>query len=353
MAPVTPDPNAAQILFMQTGECTAMSISTSGGSVTPLTLTPPADCASSKISPNGEQIAYFGESQNTTIFLANVDGSEATTLVQIEHFEVEDLLMPALDLIWSPKGRWLAVVSESAYLTRYADLYLIEPDGSRELQYVAQGPIDPFSSPWVSWSPDEKWLTYYCLISYMGSEPDSIPIVQRVTDSHYNVIQHFDGFFPGNHFEWSPDSKSLAIIFEMVPFSLSEGEIPQDQQGMTIATPSTGEETKHKFVLLPTLGATNGWGVWDGRFGIHWAPDGNSFLALQRQSQTLSILNADGTLRNTVLSIPAVPLEAGWSPDGEWIYYITASGSLEIVRPDGTDLRTLANGVAAGSIVWK
>ncbi len=353
MIPTTPDPNAAQVLFVKKGECTVMSVSSSGGGAVPVTLTNPEDCAAVKISPDGKQVAYFGETEKSTIFLANVDGSEEMTLAQLQHFEIEDLLMPVLDVIWSPNGEWLAVASESAYLVGYGDLYLFDLSGNREMEYVALGPIDPYSSPWVSWSPDDQWLSYYCLISYMGSEPDSIPIAQRLSDSHYNVINHFDGFFPGNHLEWSSDSKSLAIIFEMIPFSLSGDELPQDQQAMTIAALSGGEVTEHKFVLLPKLGKVDGWGVWDARFGIRWAPNGNTFLALQQQSRTLSVLNLDGTLLNEVISLPSEPLEAGWSPDGQWIYVIMSEGSLEIVRPDGTDHLFLAEDVAPGSIVWK
>ncbi len=178
MTPPTPDPNAAQVLFVKMGECTVMSVSSSGGGAVPLTLTNPEDCVTAKISPDGKQVAYFGESEESTIFLASVDGSEAAAIVQIQHYEVEDLLMPVWDVIWSPKGMWLAVVTESAYLTGYAELYIVEPNGSREPEYIALGPIDPFSSPWVSWSPDEKWVSYSCLM------PESLPIVQRISDSH-------------------------------------------------------------------------------------------------------------------------------------------------------------------------
>ena len=66
----------------------------------------------------------------------------------------------------------------------------------------------------------------------------------------------------------------------MIPFSLSEGELTQDQQAMTIARLSGGEKTQNRFVLLPKLGEADGWGAWDSRFGVRWAPDGNTFLAL-------------------------------------------------------------------------
>ena len=207
VTPATPDPDAAQLLFVKMGAYTVMSVSSSGGGAVLLTLPPPADCAAAKISPDGEQIAYFDEMEKSTIFLAAIDGSEATALTQIQHYEVEGLVMPVWDVIWSPKGMWLAVVTESPYLTGYAELYIVDPSGNREQQYISLGPVDPYSSYWVSWSPDEKWVSYTCLM------PESLPIVQRISDSHYNVIDHFDGFFPGTHFAWSPDSKLLAVVF--------------------------------------------------------------------------------------------------------------------------------------------
>ncbi len=67
----------------------------------------------------------------------------------------------------------------------------------------------------------------------------------------------------------------------------------------------------------------------------------------------LSVLNSDGTLRNEIISLPGEPLEAGWSPDGEWIYVVMRGSSLEIVRPEGTDHLFLAEDVTPGSVVWK
>ena len=138
-----------------------MSVSTSGGGAIPVTLTPPDDCASASISPDDTQIAYFGQVENSTIFLANVDGYGEKVLVQIQHYEIEDLLLPALNVIWSPNGERLAIVSESAYLPGYGVLYLIDSDGNRGLEYVSSGPLDLVYPSLVSWSPDGEWLFFY------------------------------------------------------------------------------------------------------------------------------------------------------------------------------------------------
>ncbi len=68
ITPATPDPNAAQALFVKMGECTGR-VSSSGGGAVPLALTHPEDCAAVKISPDGKQVAYFGETEKSTILM--------------------------------------------------------------------------------------------------------------------------------------------------------------------------------------------------------------------------------------------------------------------------------------------
>jgi len=83
-----------------------------------------------------------------------------------------------------------------------------------------------------------------------------------------------------------------------------------------------------------------------------YSPDGEQIVFLGEdadagsgsdESGTLFVVGADGTnLReitepNSVLAYSY----AAWSPDGEWIVFIGAEGSLGLVHPDGSGLRSI------------
>jgi len=74
-------------------------------------------------------------------------------------------------------------------------------------------------------------------------------------------------------------------------------------------------------------------------FDPSWSPDGTriAFRSERSGEPEIWVMNADGTEQRRV----AAGLSPAWSPDGSLIAFAGASGSLSVIRPDGTGLRAL------------
>jgi Tol biopolymer transport system component len=74
-------------------------------------------------------------------------------------------------------------------------------------------------------------------------------------------------------------------------------------------------------------------------FDPSWSPDGTriAFRSERSGEPEIWVMNADGTEQRRL----AAGLSPAWSPDGSLIAFAGASGSLSVIRPDGTGLRAL------------
>ena len=86
---------------------------------------------------------------------------------------------------------------------------------------------------------------------------------------------------------------------------------------------------------------------WGFAFGDHaWSPDGR-WIVFQRPYGQLYLVHPDGSgLHRLPLELPpgSGALNPSWSPDGAWIAFSLqrdVSAAITLVRPDGTDLRTI------------
>jgi hypothetical protein len=370
--PGTPGPGDHLIFYMPAaGGCTVMSVSTAGGGPAAVTKIQPEDCASAEISPNGKRIVYVGQSDSAAVYTANVDGSNRKLLVRIPPFH--DLPVHAWSARWSPNSQRIAIVTdvtvggtgtdEPFVNGNFSSLYTILSGGGALRRIKIMGFEKQIENP-LAWSPDGKWIFLFDARSpaddfaYYG-------FVYRESDSHYNYIAYPDSggiCFYHCHFDWSPDSKSLSVVFTDIPEGAFGLGFDPARQVITISTFTNAEFAKATYVPLPILAPSNpeteGSG-WSAGVGARWSPDGKSFLAMQVAGNKLTILGLDGTIHNVVLPLPQEPLTADWSPDGKWIYFILpgptpgSGGILGIVRPDGLDERILAYDVNPETIVWK
>lgn len=87
---------------------------------------------------------------------------------------------------------------------------------------------------------------------------------------------------------------------------------------------------------------------------ITWSPDGSqiTFAACEGKVSSCSstrvyIMNRDGTDIHAIS--PLNTRNPAWSPDGEWIAYLDGC-MVKIMRPDGTDTRTIYNGLGCSSL---
>jgi dipeptidyl aminopeptidase/acylaminoacyl peptidase len=72
-------------------------------------------------------------------------------------------------------------------------------------------------------------------------------------------------------------------------------------------------------------------------FDPSWSPDGTriAFRSERSGEPEIWVMNADGAEQRRL----AAGLSPAWSPDGSLIAFAGASGSLSLIRPDGTGLR--------------
>lgn len=354
----TANPSDQRILFLKDDRCTVMSVSISGGGDNTDTITPIDDCYQGEISPDGRQIAYIGKQDNSAIYLANINGSNVISLGNIPLYE-GNTPVSAREVEWSPNGKKLAILTDYPPMTSGADLYILATDGSKKINNIFLGPI----SYGVLWSPDSKWIFYVAEIGHHGSLT-LYPLAYRLSDSHTNIIDFIYSCYPECiNYEWSHDSKSISFV----PWFNPKGgpECVQEecdemrQQSVVIATLTNTEDAFQEYIPLPRQELSeNEVAAWDPTIGVRWSPDLMTLLIMQRFTRTITILQRDGTIKNIVISFPDNPLDVDWSPDGKWIYFLLPgsglinNGRLGIIRPDGSDLRFLANDVAVDSIVW-
>ena len=238
---------------------------------------------------------------------------------------------------WSPDGRFVAAARDPGYMDCRPALFpaaggqpfrdlaerggspAFSPDGhllayaeGKSLKLLRLGPDyrpagpaatvaqEPRQISQVSWTRDGKWLVYEALgdVPYLrrialqpGAQPQAIPgLTDRLEIS-----------------EFSADGDALAIEIQPV-----EAWWRADLQ----ATPVKVETVSH-----PACSAG----------GPGCSPDGRQrvFISTRTGFSEIRLANADGTNeRLLVKSIPgfadseAVPILAGWSPDGKWIAFM-------------------------------
>jgi Tol biopolymer transport system component len=132
-----------------------------------------------------------------------------------------------------------------------------------------------------------------------------------------------------DHPTWSPDGTKIAFLSQRASGEFAIFVMNADGGGRTEITPITVSNFRRKIMT--------------------WSPDGRH-LAINH-TNGLDIIDADGDNRR-FLTFGFAP---AWSPDGSKILFVlprvnNTPGSLNTIRPDGTDLRLFAVAMPWGSI---
>jgi Tol biopolymer transport system component len=236
-------------------------------------------------SPDGTKIVYDSESSSGyDIVVANADGSDP------------NVIAAGKDPTWSPDGTRIAYAGEGG------SIWVVNIDGSdayavTEGATAGQGTEQNAAFDWnPAWSPDGNSIAYTRVVAHRYAP---LPNGQGSTDvTLQQVMVWHDGANPTEtmltdaytnvgEVDWSPDGST--IVFTGAPTLFNETE--------------TNGLAWPRVLLVPA--------------------DGGSVTPISPDEKTWAA-------------------GATWSPDGEWIAYVDNNHSLVVMRPDGTDRRTLA-----------
>jgi Tol biopolymer transport system component len=173
-----------------------------------------------------------------------------------------------------------------------------------------------------AWSPNSRWLAWVLTTAYHYGGVQSQLWVNKGTT---RVL--YSGGAIGDP-SWSPDGSRIAF---------------SDSTGKTYVVDPDGRNLRK---------------VLDSADQPVWSPDGQRLayvvLAAERQRVGLAVARADGSGQQ--LLVEGKVLSPAWSPGGSTIAFtrdLGTSAEIDVIKPDGTDERTVASGaVGLPGPVW-
>ena len=287
------------------------------------------------VAPPGTIVASFDDF-NSEIYTVGPDGSRLTRITDTPEY-VE------LDPAWAPDGR-LAFIRWRLFESK-DELIVTKADGSDPVRVA--GGMD-MSQP--AWSPDgsriafvEGRASFYTVqdvsdCTRIDSSRNQVPPRLFVADVAsgtavplVDLISPDGCVLPFARPQWSPDGTKIALA----------------RRGVYLVGVASGRLTE---IVPPTDVATAAWSPDGQRLAVAVAPSYGG------PSARILMVGADGQgLAEIARQIDSVHSLA-WSPQGDLISVVAGNaysgqGSLFVINPDGTGLRSLAQGVQE-DVAW-
>jgi Tol biopolymer transport system component len=244
-------------------------------------------------SPDGQRLLFLDGGR---LWSFGADGTESVLLFESPSY--------VKDYSWSPEGNRVLFESQS-------HIYVVNADGGglRELAYPGENPL---------WSPDGKTILF---ISPRG--------LMKLEIEEGNGIE----IAPYGRFEdpqWSPDGSVITY--------LRWDEDPDGMQRPVLYLVEADGSGRYK-----TFHA-----VKEGIQEYRWAPRGNELVLVAGRKpprpNTLYLMEVEVNRVEPIIDFPATHLQ--WSPDGEWISFLSegeAGWDIYIIKRDGAGLKKLTD----------
>jgi Tol biopolymer transport system component len=243
--------------------------------------------AAATFSPDGTQIAFWGDNSPDSLFVVNADGSDLRKIAG--DLWISTNRPPA----WSPDGRTLAFSSESGPDRNDQRIYVVEATTGAVPRIVAGGGTDDIQAFEPSWSPDNDWIAFVgvgrpgsrlWLVHPSGADAHPVSTIARV-----GIAQP----------QWAPSTDRLQVAF-------GAALTLDGQQDVFVYDVASGTEQSP----APDVA--------DERYPA-WSPDGRRLAWLTGQPSGLRILT-DGSPVVLPLPVGAMDGPPSWSPDGTRIF---------------------------------
>ena len=240
---------------------------------------------------------------------------------------------------WSSDGKHITVILNEA--EPRTSIRVVSDD-------VAVYPLRVFGASGdfgLKWSPDRMRVTYHQPYDYSGGRLAHRIAMTRVDPERTGLSP--PRFSVANKYisqaAWSHNG-------DRVYYAVSEGTWSDITQTTLYAMEVNGADAAFIADIRPERRVRS----------VEPSPDGSRFLITSLDTVPVSVMDADGS-NSATLCCPSQLGNAGWfwaswSPDGEWVALLDTSGRvsrpnvLQIMRPDGSDARTLIHRNEDGSL---
>jgi Tol biopolymer transport system component len=268
-----------------------------------------AGCLPSETEPGSGLIVYVGTDHNIYTIDPNGENLLAVTGDALSNAEGGGESLVYQQPTWSPDSNRVAFIQTGSrgIRTQMATLFTALPDGSDLVETYSSESQFPF---YLYWSPDSQRLSF---LTTGGSEPG---LVLYVVPPQGGEAQKLDIGQPF-YWDWSPDSHAILIH--------TGGPTRLNPDARLALLDLDDDIVETELDLQPTFFQAPA-----------WSPDGEKWLlAAESNSEGEGLLLTDtkGEVLSVLRSVDD-SIAFSWSPDGEWVAYISEdnSGTQDITR---------------------
>jgi dipeptidyl aminopeptidase/acylaminoacyl peptidase len=270
-------------------------------------------------------------------------GAAGTRLITIDdYFKIQDVGQPEL----SPDGQWVAYTVRTKMLKEDKNetrIWMVSTHGGDAIPMTADG----VSSGHPRWSPDGKYLAF---TSSRNGGRSQVWLLNRLGGEAVRLTEIPQGV---DDFEWSPDSARLVLIIrDPKPEDLEaakEGEKPAAKpktpppfviDRLQFKRDTIGYlDRRRTHLYVFDVAKKTSTQITSGDFDDSqpaWSPDGKQLAFTSNRSMpdpdatrdsNIWVVAADNTDKGAhltqITTNPAPDNQPTWSPDGQWIAYVT------------------------------